>query len=140
MINGLEALEEISLLVDVRKEHINEYLNIIEKELKDYQEIKEIAKHYNWDDITNEIFSIKTDKKYRDLFDSAIINIQEDYRKARALEVIKTKRVNIARLMICLSLKEYNKYIFDEYRHDVERIQERVLTQEEYDSLEEVLL
>ena len=39
-MKGLEALEEISLLVDVRKEHINKYLNIIEKELKALEIIK----------------------------------------------------------------------------------------------------
>ena len=67
--------------------------SIIENELKDYQEIKEIAKRYSWDDVTSEIFNVKTDKKYRDLFDSAIINIQKDYRKARVLEIIVNKEI-----------------------------------------------
>ena len=96
---GLEALKEF---IDDVNECINsggvhcvnhKNIEIIEKELKDYQEIREIAKHYNWDDITSEIFNVKTDKKYRDLFNSAIVNIQEDYRKARALEIIKEKNV-----------------------------------------------
>ena len=61
---------------------------LIETALKDYQEIKEIAKRYNWDDIVSGIYHVKADKKYRELFDSAIVNIQEDYRKARAFEII----------------------------------------------------
>lgn len=44
MIKGLEALEEISLLVDVRKEHINKYLNIIEQELEINEILKTIIK------------------------------------------------------------------------------------------------
>lgn len=51
MIKGLEALEEISLLVDVRKEHINKYLNIIEKELKDKEKFDNFMKRYNLNSI-----------------------------------------------------------------------------------------
>lgn len=132
MITSLEALEEISLLVDVRKEHINEYLNIIEKELRDYQEIREIAKRYNWDDITSEIFNVKTDRKYRDLFSSAIVNIQEDYRKARALEIIKRKVVLVDVLVESENTNDYNEF--------VSKSEDRHLTQGEYDLLKEVLL
>ena len=106
---------------------------IIEKELKDYQEIKEIAKHYNWDDITSEIFNVKTDKKYRDLFNSAIVNIQEDYRKARALEIIKKKGILVNGLIKSKSLAEYNALC--NYHGMTEW-----LIQEEYDLLKEVLL
>lgn len=132
MIDSLDALEEISLLVDVRKEHINKYLNIIEKELRDYQEIREIAKRYNWDDITSEVFNVKTDKKYRDLFNSAIINIQEDYRKARALEIIKRKVVLVDVLVESENANDYNEF--------VSKSIDRHLTQGEYDLLKEVLL
>lgn len=102
----------------------------IEKELKDYQEIKEIAKHYNWDSITSEIFNVKTDRKYRDLFDSAIVSIQKDYRKARAFDIIKNKRVNIEYLRSCKSLEDYNNILIERWQ----------LTQEEYDLLKEELL
>ena len=132
MIDSLDALEEISLLVDVRKEHINKYLNIIEKELRDYQEIREIAKRYNWDDITSEIFNVKTDRKYRDLFDSAIVNIQEDYRKARALEIIKRKVVLVDVLVESENANDYNEF--------VSKSIDRHLTQGEYDLLKKVLL
>lgn len=126
MINGLEAFnEKVRFYSPFEQEN-----EIIEKELKDYQEIKEIAEHYNWDDITNEIFSIKTDKKYRDLFDSAIINIQEDYRKARALEIIKEKVVDIYLLYATKNLEDYNSSLM-QYNAN--------LTQEEYDILTEVM-
>ena len=95
MSKGLEALLEakrvahISITTATWDYVIEPNFDIAEKELKEYQEIKDIAEHYNWDDITSEIFNVKTDKKYRDLFNGAIVNIQEDYRKARALEIIK---------------------------------------------------
>lgn len=104
--------------------------DIIEKKLKEYQEIKEIAKRYNWDDITSEIFNIKTDKKYRDLFNSAIVNIQEDYHKARAFEIIKVKKVQVATLLLSNTCVGYN-FARGSLGED--------LTQEEYDLLKEVL-
>ena len=111
--NKNQAFKDLWLIVNIILEK--------EKKLKDYQEIREIAKHYNWDDITSEIFNVKTDKKYRDLFNSAIVNIQEDYRKARALMVIK-KHIKI----------NAHRIFSDGYENE--------LTQEEYDLLKEVLL
>ncbi|MBR3917168.1 MAG: hypothetical protein IKJ59_00325, partial [Clostridia bacterium] len=118
MSKGLEKLKDIKQLLslnqyggDKDKQVVNDELYTIEKELKDYYEIKEIAKRYKWDDITSEIFNVETDKKYRDLFDSAIVNIQEDYRKARALEIIKNKRVNVGYLIIPATLEEYNELV-----------------------------
>lgn len=108
-------------------------LDIIEKELKDYQEIKEIAKHFNWDDFTSEVFSVETDKKYRDLFNSAIVDIQKDYRKARAFEIIKEKKVNVSALLELDNLQQYNDYC------DMVGGCKR-LAQEEYDLLKEILL
>lgn len=96
MSKGLKAFNSVKTtweynipksLIIVQKDN----MEIIEKELKDYQEIREIAKRYNWDDITSEIFNVKTDKKYRDLFNSAIVDIQKDYRKARAIEIIEAE-------------------------------------------------
>lgn len=105
------------------------------KELKDYQEIKEIARRYNWDDITGEIFNVKTDKKYRDLFNSAIVNIQEDYRKARALETIRelfdfdfALRFSNNQPMLMITNKRTNEYW------------EMPIPREKYDSLKKVLL
>lgn len=60
MSKGLEALEEISLLVDVRKEHINKYLNIIEKELEMAQIVKRLFKDANLRDYK---YLCRSDKK-----------------------------------------------------------------------------
>ena len=142
MSKGLEELKDIKQLLslnqyggDKDKQVVNDELYTIEKELKDYYEIKEIAKRYKWDDITSEIFNVETDKKYRDLFDSAIVNIQEDYRKARALEIIKNKRVNVGYLIIPATLEEYNELVTGSIAG-----KDRQLTQEEYELLKEVLL
>lgn len=95
------------------------------KILKEYQEFKDIAKRYNWDDITSEIFNVKADKKYRDLFSSAIIHIQEDYRKARALEIIKELPDKYKEGLIYILLNALN---------------EREISQEQFDLSKEVLL
>ncbi len=124
----------------------NDYINvcenkfdIIEKELKDYQEIKEIAKHYNWNDITGEIFDVKTDKKYRDLFDSAIIDIQEDYRKARALEILNDELEisfnDEAQTITIKSVEESNPYVSTRIS-----LMRTIKDKEKYKSLKEVLL
>lgn len=123
--------------------YISGALDIIEKELKEYQEIKEIAKRYNWDDITSEIFNVKTDEKYRDLFNSAIVNIQEDYRKARALEIVKEKRVDTRAFIEILE----DEWTWEQYMDEEDDIntgghqfsRDR-LTKEEYNLLKEVLL
>ena len=63
----------------------------IKKELEDYHEIKEIAKHYHWDDLVKDTHMVDTDEKYLRLFNAAIPSIQADYHKARAFEIIKRK-------------------------------------------------
>ena len=135
MSKGLEDFKELKEACETHMGRMvyilqEDKFETIEKELKEYQEIKEIAKRYNWDDVTNEIFSIKTDKKYRDLFNSAIINIQEDYRKARAFEVIKVKKVQVATLLLSNTCVGYNS---------ARGLLGEDLTQEEYDLLKEVL-
>ena len=132
MSKGLEALYNLYDTMPFAFEESRtkmRYLETIEKELKDYQEIKEIAKRYNWDDITSKIFNVKTDKKYRELFSSAIVNIQEDYRKARALEIIKDK----ANIVLLDELNDDEPYWIDIGCS-------RKLTKEEYDLLKEVML
>ena len=133
MSEGLDALKNHKLVLKaLGHKNCEEWENLkdIEKELKEYQEIKEIAKRYNWDDITSEIFNIKTDKKYRDLFNSAIVNIQEDYHKARAFEIIKVKKVQVATLLLSNTCVGYNF---------ARGLLGEDLTQEEYDLLKEVL-
>lgn len=69
---------------------VEERLNIIEEEVKEYQNI---AKRYKWQNITSGIFDVKTDTKFQDLFSSAILDIQKDYRKARAFDIVKYRKL-----------------------------------------------
>lgn len=87
----LKALKEIReyLHGDVFAS-VEKRLNIIEEEVKEYQKV---AKRYKWQDITSGIFDIKTDKKFQDLFSSAMLDIQEDYRKARAFDIVKYRKL-----------------------------------------------
>lgn len=87
-MNGLEALKSIRLCANVCGDY-DPYCDIIEKELKDYYEIKEIARHYHFDDLAKDTHRTDTEEKYRLLFNGAICDIQADYRKARAFEIIK---------------------------------------------------
>ena len=92
-MHGLEALKEIVCYAigsfTEHEEKYQRYLETIEKELKDYYEIKEIAKHYRFDDLDKDTHRTDTEEKYRLLFNGAICDIQADYRKARAFEIIK---------------------------------------------------
>ena len=92
-MNGLEALDSVRCALSLCPNHNykkeNDLCNIIEKELKDYYEIKEIAKHYHFDDLAKDTHKTDTEEKYRLLFNGAICDIQADYRKARAFEIIK---------------------------------------------------
>ena len=115
------------------------------KDLERLEEIKEIAKRYNWDDITSEIFNVKTDKKYRDLFNSAIVDIQKDYRKARALEVIENKGIDVsAVIQIAKSGKSYITYNnhLEKYKGvgDLVNQHRKPLIKEEWNLLTEVLV
>lgn len=65
-------------------------LSRIEEWLKDYHEIKEIAEHYHFDDLARDTHMTTTDEKYLRLFNAAIPDIQADYRKARAFDIIKS--------------------------------------------------
>ena len=132
MSKGLEALQRLFDHNYGNDFYIKaeEDAETIEKELKDYNEIKEIAKHYNFEDLGHEVYKIDTDRKWQLKFDAGIVAIQEDYRKARALEIIKKKNVDITSLRCASSLEDYNR---KENGFDP-------LTQEEYDLLKEVLL
>ena len=151
MKEELEALEKIDHTVCLafnennnalfnkdKYEHIDckdiyefvECYDIIEKALKEYQEIKKIAKCYNWECLAFDISSTETDEKWRKLFCAAIIDVQEDYRKARAVEIITKSNVDVVALRISINLKQYN----------CKEDGRCPLTQEEYDLLKEVLL
>lgn len=129
-MKGLEALGKITGTQNLTMYEQDECLKTIEKELKDYQEIKEIAKHFNWDNFTSEIFSVETDEKYRDLFNGAIVDIQKDYRKARAFEIIK-KYISMNRAFKNLANKEALNLTLIEIK--------ALIPDEEYNLLKEVL-
>ncbi len=128
-----------NIFIGVTKEELTE----LEKELKDYQEIREIAKRFNWDDFTSEIFNVETDKKYRDLFNGAIVYIQKDYRKARAFDIIKEKKVNVENFVHMCSKMSYEQYKFmweEACFMGIKMTSKEFLTQEEFDLLKEALL
>lgn len=112
----------------------------IEYALRDYSEIKEMEKYYHFDDLAHDTHKIETDRKWLVRFDAGICDIQEDYRKARAFDIIVKKEINIYQLNKCSSYAEYNKYILDEYRHDKEGLAIRALSEEEFDLVKRAML
>ena len=88
---GQRALGRIKDFMSQNCKHWKQDVGYIEEELKDYSEIKEIAKHYHFDNLARDTHMTTTDEKYLRLFNAAIPDIQADYRKARAFEIIKKK-------------------------------------------------
>ena len=154
MSKGLEALERLHEFAWSNEEYRNDMDNtdyqIIEKELKDYNEIREIAKHYNFEDLGSEVCKIDTDRKWHLKFDAGIVAIQEDYRKARALEIIKNKGVNVPQMIKEFRAEtNYEKYKelweidmrnFVIPQNCMPTYSKRLLVQEEYCFLKKVLL
>lgn len=101
----------------------------IEKELKDYSEIKEIAKHYHWDDFVKDTHMVDTDEKYLRLFNAAIPGIQADYRKARAFEIIVKHNVALSSLLQMEDASEYNTAWSVDEKNEI--------TQDEFDLLKD---
>lgn len=117
----------------------------IKKELTDYAEIKEIAKHYHWEDLANDVFKVETDRKWQLNFESAICDVQEDYKKARAFDILKNKGVFVHLLQQSKNVEEYNSLILIAFKKMAERdykgvVEKFCLTQEEFNLLKEVLL
>lgn len=152
MDKGLDALEKIDHTVclafnndnnaifnkdnydHIDCKDINEFIecyDIIEKELKDYYEILEIAKYYHFRDLGHDVFNVETDRKWQRKFDAGIVDIQHDYRKARAFDIIKDKGLDIYRLLITENVEQYNHLKYHKYED---------LFQEEYDLLRGILL
>lgn len=125
MSKGLEALRKIEIHLDYLDETYNvnygEEFDIIEKELKELEERREMMKRFN-EACVPMILDNETEKKLK------------------ALEIINKKEINISVLKVCSTFKEYNNYIRNEYQYCTEIIEEMSLTQEEWDLLREVLL
>ena len=107
-------------------------LSIIEKDLKDYYEIKKASEYYHWEEFAHDVWQIDTDRKWQIKFNCAICDVQADYRKARAFDIVNKKDVNIG------ALKELGLELYNKYAREIAGTSE--LTQEEYDSLKKELL
>ena len=105
MSKELDALENIKHYDSRVGLHESDY-NIIETALKDYENLK---------------------LKHRSMQDAVL----DDFKKLKALEIIKEKRVNVQELYYSDNVEEYNEHI----SHS-----EKPLTQAEFDLLKEVLL
>ena len=116
----------------VAEKYPNE-IEVLEKELKDYHEIKEIAKHYHWDDFVKDTHMVDTDEKYLRLFNAAIPGIQADYRKARAFDIIKK---DPQRALLISDYKNFDEYVNDK---DPYWIEKELMTKDEFDLLKEVM-
>ena len=120
MSKGLDALKryrDIPTTMDY---------DIIEQELEAYQEIQTYMQQYEISEIEELRRTLHNDWVIRQKFKTDTANV------AKALEIIKEKRVDVAELVVSCDLKAYN-YLF----RLVEKWQ---LTQEEYDLLKEVLV
>lgn len=130
MSKGLESFIKLKALLMISTKEgkltsVLDLLNDVEKELKEYEEMKTIKGTTTFD------------KAIEDTLINACPNAAK---KLKALEIIKKKRVNIKPLKRCINLGDsyiaYNKMIKQEcWDYD-----DRQLTQEEYVLLKEVLL
>lgn len=135
MSKGLEALKEIKICnyyeddecIDDDYLSIGKYISIIEKELKEYEEIKTYMQQYEIEDIEELRRVLHNDWVARQKFKTDNANI------INAFEIIKEKRVWVAYLSKCDTCEDYNNGIFDFGK-------ENHLTQEEYELLKGVLL
>ena len=115
MSEGLEALEKLTNYKCSRMSEKIECKEIIEKELKDYENLK--LKHKSMQDA-----------------------VLDDFKKLKALEIIKEKRVNVDiflnRIKRDTDYKEY-KRLCGLYKITI--FSGKELTQQEYELLKEVL-
>lgn len=124
MIKGLEALREICFHLvahdETQHKEFDEYISVIEKALKEYEELKSNYKQLgkSYDLICEEL--VKTTDKI------ACLRKKE----LKALEIIKENDVDIFALKVSIDLKQYN----------CKEDGRCPLTQKEYDLLREVLL
>ena len=91
--------------------HWKQDVGYIEEELKDYHEIKEIAKRYHFDDLARDTHMTTTDEKYLKLFNAAIPDIQANYRKARAFDIIKREPSAAEAVQLFEDYGEYEDFL-----------------------------
>lgn len=130
MSKSLEALERLknTLLAEGYWQDVLQDVAIIEKELKEYEEMKRIKGTTTFD------------KAIEDTLINACPNVAKEL---KALEIIKKKYLDPHDFVLCyytmnnekwIDYEEYKKAYLNYYEND-----EYMLTQEEYDLLKEVL-
>lgn len=76
-------------------------------------------------------------------WDKEIATVEKEVTDAeknkKALEIIKEKRVDVCYFMNCRTLEEYNDDVLASYAYDQVDAEQRMLTQEEYNLLKEIL-
>ena len=138
---GLKALDEFRLLINnyadkwdsETVEFFRTCHDIIEEELKDYYEIKEASKYYHWKELKSDVWNVNTDRKLQLKFDAGICEIQADYRKARALDVIKR-----CPDLICWAIETFETY--EDYIAETPPEQRYIDNENEWNLLKEVIL
>lgn len=100
--NTIDKLCEMGLLI-LHKDYRG--LDIIENELKEYKKIKKIMDHYgikNIQELKQTIHAQGVDEQYK----REVVEPLE--KKAKALEIIINKNVNIYKVRICPEAERYN--------------------------------
>ena len=120
--------------------HWKQDVGYIEEELKDYHEIKEIAKRYHFDDLARDTHMTTTDEKYLKLFNAAIPDIQANYRKARAFDIIKREPSAAEAVQLFEDYGEYEDFLKEgESYLNKKFVLVPHLSREEFDLLKEEL-
>lgn len=125
MNKGLKALDEFRLLINNYEEKwdanttsfFRSCHDAIKDALEDYYEIKEISENYHFNDLGHDVFKVETDRKWQLKFDAGICDVQEDYKKARAFELIKEGGCSLEHILLIEKTKNYEEYDaqFDKY-------------------------
>lgn len=139
MSKELEAFRKIKeYLVNLQFHFLEEELDIIETALKEYEEHKQILNDYGLSlfDFRHACFTFVQFKNSK--------GFEGVEKKLKALKIIKEKEVNVYILQWYLKHSSYEQYADDFERNrrdcDLPDLGDKILTQEEYDLLKEVLL
>lgn len=130
MSKGLEALEKLNHTICLNLNNKTLQFNLDKYEDCDCKDIREFCDCYEV--IEKELKELYGRREMMARLNEACephIIEDEVYKKARAFDIIKEKRVNIDYLRSCKSLEDYNNILIEKWQ----------LTQEEYDLLKEVL-
>lgn len=136
MSKGLDALKELKETCETHMGRMvyilqEDRFEILEKALKEYELLKEHANKYEANNL---------DEMMR-LIHNGWVYERKENKKERALEILRTKRVQLDTLFSILNChKEKENSVQLSLYNSCVGLSERKLTQEEYDFLKEVLL